>query len=113
MTSILGVSSMEYLGNVLTDEGLQVHCASAKTKGPVRASPLWDLTKSHAKWKWGTAEEKAFKAVKMQLTQAPFMAFFKQGAETRVTTDPSPAGMGAVLEQKQDDGLYRPVHYAC
>ena len=39
------------------------------------------------------------------------MAFFKQGAETRVTTDPSPAG--AVLEQKQDDGLYRPVHYAC
>ena len=40
------------------------------------------------------------------------MAFFKQGAETRVTTDASPVGIGAVLEQKQEDGQYRPVHYA-
>ena len=48
----------------------------------------------------------------MQLTQAPVMAFFKQGAETRITTDASPVGIGAVLEQKQADGLYRPVHYA-
>jgi len=54
------------------------------------ASPLWDLTKSHAKWQWGTAEEKVFQEVKMQLTQAPVMAFFKQGAETHVTTDASP-----------------------
>ena len=40
------------------------------------------------------------------------MAFFKQGAETRITTDSSPVGIGAVLEQKQEDGQYRHVHYA-
>ena len=40
------------------------------------------------------------------------MAFFKQGAETRVTTDASPVGIGAVLEEKQEDGQNRPVHYA-
>ena len=60
----------------------------------------------------GTAEENAFQAVKRQLTQAPVMAFFKQGAETRVTTDASPVRIRAVLEQKQEDGQYRPVHYA-
>ena len=60
----------------------------------------------------GTAEENAFQAVKRQLTQAPVMAFFKQGAETRVTTDASPVGIGALLEQKQEDGQYRPVHFA-
>lgn len=60
----------------------------------------------------GTAEENAFQAVKRQLTQAPVMAFFKQGAETRVITDSSPVGIGAVLQQKQEDGQYRPVHYA-
>ena len=32
------------------------------------------------------------------------MAFFKQGAETRITTDASPVGIGALLEQKQEDG---------
>ncbi|KAL9987020.1 hypothetical protein ACROYT_G001254 [Oculina patagonica] len=136
----IGVSSMEYLGNVLTAEGLQVsgdkveaivqvprpkdqselqsflglaqYCSRFIPSFTIIATPLWDLTKSHAKWKWGTAEEKAFQTVKMQLTQAPVMAFFKQGAETRVTTDASPVGIGAVLEQKQEDGLYRPVHYA-
>ena len=40
------------------------------------------------------------------------MAFFKQGAETRITTDASPVGIAALLEQKQEDGQYRPVHYA-
>ena len=40
------------------------------------------------------------------------MVFFKQGPETRVITDVSLVGIGAVLEQKQEDGQYRPVHYA-
>ena len=137
----IGMSSMEYLGNVLvTDKGLQVsddkvkaivqaprpkdqselrsflglgqYCARFIPSFAIIASPLWDLTKAHAKWKWGTAAENAFQAVKRPLTQAPVMAFFKQGAETRITTDASPVGIGAVLEQKKEDGQYRPVHYA-
>ena len=40
------------------------------------------------------------------------MAFFKQEAVTRVTTDASPVGLGAILEQQQPDGQYRPVYYA-
>ena len=66
------------------------------------ASPLWHLTKAHAQRKWGTAEVNVFQVVLKQLTQAPVMAFFKQGAETRVTTDASPVGIGAVFEQKQN-----------
>ena len=130
----IGVSSMEYLGNLLTDKGLQVsddkaeaiaqaprpknqselrsflglaqYCSRFIPSFAIIASPLWNLTKAHAKWKWGTAEENAFQAIKKQLTQVPVMAFFKQGAETRVTTDASPVDIGAVLEQKQDDGQY-------
>ena len=39
-------------------------------------------------------------------------AYFKQGAETRLTTDASLVGVGAILEQRQEDGSYRPIYYA-
>ena len=37
------------------------------------------------------------------------MAYFKQGAKTRITTDGSPVGLGAILEQQQEDGQYKPI----
>ena len=78
----------------------QVHYESLLKKGQV------------AKWKWGNQEEKAFCQIKDRLIQAPIMAYFRQGAKTRVTTDASPVGVGAVLEQKQEDGSYQPIYYA-
>ena len=73
----IGVSSMKYLGNVLTDKGLQVsddqveaiarasrpknqsqlrsflglvqYCSRFIPSFAIIASPLWDLTKPHAK----------------------------------------------------------------
>ena len=64
----------------------------------------------HAKWKRGTSEENAFQGFKRQLTQVPVMAFFKEGAETRVT-DASPVGIGGLLKHTQGDGHYRSAHY--
>lgn len=46
------------------------------------------------------------------LTNAPVMAYFAKDAKTRLVTDASPVGLGAVLEQQQEDGSYRPVYYA-
>ena len=110
----IGVRSMEYLGNVLTDNRLQLsdgnveaivqaprpkdqselrsflglvqYCSRFIPSFAIIASPLRNLTKTHAKWKWGTTEEDAFQAVKRQVTQAPVVAFFKQGAATHVIT---------------------------
>ena len=128
----IGVTSMEYLGNTLSEKELQVssdtfeaivQAPTPKDQSELRsflglvqyfsrfisnlaiiASPLWDLSKASTKWEWGSAEEKAFKEIKSWKTQAPVMAFYKQGAETRMTADASPVGIGAVLEQKQEDG---------
>ena len=41
------------------------------------------------------------------------MAYHRQGATTRLTTDASPVGVGAILEQKQEDVTNRPIYYAC
>ena len=76
------------------------------------SSPLWDLTCTGKSWKWGTKEEEAFEQIKNLLTNAPVMAYFTKDAKTRLVTDASPVGLGAVLEQQQEDGLYRPVYYA-
>ena len=136
----IGVDSMVYMGDVLSGEGLKV--SSERVKAIVEApapqspsevrsflgsvqfcakfipnfatisSPLWDLTGKDVKWKWGLEETKSFQEIKDRLTRAPVMAYFRQGAETRLITDASPVGVGAILEQKQEDGSYRPIYYA-
>ena len=40
------------------------------------------------------------------------MAYHRQGAPTGLTTDASSVGIGAILEQEQEDGSYRPICYA-
>ena len=132
--------SITYMGHVLSDRGL--HVAKDKVKAIVEAPrpkdagetrsflglaqfcakfipqfatitcPLWELTHDKAEWKWTQVEEDAFNQVKQCLTKAPVMAYFTTGAKTRVITDASPVGLGAILEQQQPDGTYRPVYYA-
>ena len=136
----VGVSSMVYMEDVLSGEGLKIsdRRVEAIVKSPLPrnqsevrsflgsiqfcakfipnfasiSSPLWDLTKKGAKWKWGNQEKKAFCQIKDRLIQALVMAYFRQGAKTKVTIDASPVGVGALLEQKQEDGSYRPIYYA-
>ena len=136
----IAVSSMVYMGDVLSGEGLKV--SSERVKAIVEAptpqnqsevrsflrsvqfcakfipnfatisSPLWDLTSKDVKWQWGAKESKAFLEIKDLLTRAPVMAYHRQGATTRLTTDASPVGVGAILVQEQEDGTYRPIYYA-
>ena len=136
----IGVNSMVYMGDVLSGEGLKVSSERVKaiveaptpqSQSEVRSflgsvqfcakfipnfatisSPLWDLTSKDVKWQWGAKESKAFQEIKDLLTRAPVMAYHRQGATTRPTTDASPVGVGAILEQKQEDGTYKPIYYA-
>ena len=125
------------MGEVLTGEGLQVSkkraeaivdaprpqnpsevikclgsaqfCAKFIPGFSTISSSLWNLTSTGKSWKWGIKEEEAFEQIKKLLTNAPVMAYFAKDAKTRLVTDASPVGLGAVLEQQQDDGSYRPV----
>ena len=136
----VGVDSMIYMGDVLSGQGLKVSSERVKaiaeapepqSTSEVRSflgsvqfcamfiptfatisSPLWDLTGKDVKWKWEPKQAKSFQEIKDRLTRAPVIAHFRQGAETRLTTDASPLGVGAILEQRQGDGSYRPISYA-
>lgn len=40
------------------------------------------------------------------------MSYYNQNAETNIIVDGSPFGLGAILNQKQSDGNFKPVAYA-
>jgi RNase H-like domain found in reverse transcriptase len=60
---------------------------------------------------WGKFQESAFHDVKRAYTTTPVLKIADPALDYVVTTDASYVGIGAVLEQKYDDGLH-PVAYA-
>ncbi len=136
----VGVDKMVYMGNVLSGDGLQlsekrvkaiIDAPEPKNQSEVRSflgssqfcakfiqnfatmsSPLWDLTKKDAKWKWRERESQAVREIKQKLTCAPVLAYHRRDAKTRLITDASPVGLGAVLEQEQEDSTFKPIYYA-
>ena len=54
----------------------------------------------------------AFQELKMKCMTAPVLAFANFKEEFQLETDASGDGLGAVLSQRQEDGLWHPVAYA-
>ena len=135
-----GVRKVNFMGHTMSDMGLQVTDdkikAMAAAPEPRNAAelrsflgsalfsskfipdfatltqPLWELTRSQVRWRWTRKEQEAFTEVKRRLTAAPVLAYYRVGADTRLVTDTSPVGLGAVLQQRQEDGVYKAVYYA-
>ena len=73
--------------------------------------PLRDLLSKNNAWLWTEAQQKAFDDVKKALVSAPTLALYDPAKETRVSSDASSFGLGAVLTQAQEDGGWKPVAY--
>ena len=69
----------------------------------VIASPLHDLTKLRAKFRWGSKEQTSFDILKAKLASAPVMAYPRSEGKFILDTDASDYGYGAVLSQLQTD----------
>ena len=92
--------------------GLAQYCAKFIPDFASVTDPLWELTRGDQKFVWSTRQQKAFDKVKSLITQAPILAYYDQKAKTRLITDASPVGLGAILEQDQSDGTFKPVMFA-
>lgn len=64
--------------------------------------PLRELTKKGVPFMFGQKQRKAFKELKTRLGQSETLAHFNPRAKTRIITDASPVGLGAILSQEQD-----------
>ena len=74
------------------------------------AAPLFALTSTKSKFQWTEGCENAVTALKNALLTAPVLVRWQQELSTRVVTDASKVGLGAVLEQKHPEG-WKPVSF--
>ena len=75
------------------------------------AGPMTELTRSKAKWKWETAQEHSFLALKIALATAPVLRLPDFNHQFVVTTDASDVAIGAILQQDVGVGL-QPIAFA-
>jgi hypothetical protein len=73
--------------------------------------PLTDLTRKSNAFAWSTIYEDALQHLKQLFTEGPKLAHFDANRPTRVETDASDFGLGAVLSQLCDDGKWHPVTF--
>lgn len=58
---------------------------------------------------WSSACQEAFTRLKELLTSPPVLAYPNFDRQFVLHTDASSHGLGAVLKQEQDDGLFFPI----
>ena len=138
--SVFGTTSLLYMGQQLSEAGLKIdnfkvkavvdceaptsvsevksflglaqYCSKYITNFASVTDPLWELTRADQKFEGSKRQQNAFDKVKSLITEAPTLSYYNQKAKSRLITDASPVGLGAILEQEQSDGSYRPVMYA-
>src|SRR6266536_1648512 len=76
------------------------------------SKPLRQLLKKDIKFFWGPKEQETFEKLKRILTEAPVLLFPNFDKPFNLCTDASLKGLGAVLEQEDENGNLRPVAYA-
>jgi len=75
------------------------------------ARPLTNLIKKDVPFKWTKDCQTAFTKLKELLKYAPVLAAFDPARESRVEADSSGYAIGGALQQKDDQGRWRPVAF--
>ena len=76
------------------------------------AHPLTELTKGDNKINWLEIHEKSYNTLKKHLTSQPLLKHFDDSKKVFLTTDASLTGLGAYLEQPDDNNILHPIGYA-
>ena len=76
------------------------------------AAPIYQLTRKNVPFDWNKECEKAFNALKQELSSNRFLTYFNPKLPLVVACDASPVGLAAVLAHKLPIGEERLIAYA-
>ncbi|XP_057310511.1 uncharacterized protein K02A2.6-like [Hydractinia symbiolongicarpus] len=92
--------------------GMVTYCSKFLPHFSTVTAPLRQLLSKDTKWSWGDAQRQAFNDLKIMLLSSATLAYYQPDAYTEIFTDASPVGLGAVIMQRQPDGILKPIGYA-
>ena len=75
------------------------------------ALPLTELTKKNQPFVWGDEQHESFETLKQALVQAPILAHPDPAKPYTLYTDASDQAIGAILVQKDEEGVERVIAY--
>ena len=75
------------------------------------SEPLRRLTRKETPFEFGPEQKKSFELLKQNMAEGCTLAYLDKNASTKIITNASPIGLGAVLVQEQD-GAWTQVCYA-
>ena len=77
-----------------------------------KTEPLRKLLSKQNAWIWEYPQATAFQKIKEDPIKSPVLALYTPTRETVVSADASSFGLGAVIQQRQDTGDFKPIAYA-
>ena len=75
------------------------------------SKPLRELLSSKNKWTWTASQEESFIRLKQEICSPKVLALYDVSAKTKISTDASAYGLGAVFLQQQQE-RWGPVAFA-
>ncbi|UYV65997.1 K02A2.6-like [Cordylochernes scorpioides] len=137
---VFGVPRINFLGHILDEDGIRPDPAKieavAKMPAPTDVhgvrrfigmvnhlgrfvenlseivAPLNQLLVKGQDFVWDCNQERAFRKLKELFTTQPILAAYDVRKPTMVSSDASSYGLGAVLKQEGNNGIWRPVAYS-
>ncbi|XP_065073800.1 uncharacterized protein K02A2.6-like, partial [Ochlerotatus camptorhynchus] len=137
---VYGVTEIEFLGHVLNSEGVKptenrvmaIKCfREPKNVSELRSflglvtyvgrfvsnlagktEPLRKLLRTGSIFRWKQEQNAAFQDIKAAVCNIGYLGFFNRGDRTKLVTDASPEGLGAVLLQENEKGETRIIAFA-
>ena len=75
-------------------------------------APFRSILKKEAEWNWTKEHEEAFLKINQEIKLITELTHFKRKKKLRIICDASKQGLGAVLQQQQNNQEWKPVSFA-